>query len=141
MKVEIKQIEGVTWMASGPSGHGIVLDGAPAIGGRNLGSRPMELVLKGLGGCTAMDVISTLKKQRQLVTDCRIEVSAERADTIPKVFTKIDIHYHVYGHRLKPSAVERAVKLSMETYCSVSRMLKDSVDISYEFSCHPAVED
>lgn len=136
MKVEIKQIEGVTWLASGPSGHGIVMDGSPEIGGRNLGMRPMELVLAGLGGCTAMDVISTLKKQRQDVTDCRIEVEAKRADSIPKVFTEIEIHYHIYGRDLRESAVRRAVDLSMETYCSVSRMLKQTVDITYAYSCH-----
>lgn len=136
MKVEIKQIEGVTWLVSGPSGHGIVMDGSPEIGGRNLGMRPMELVLAGLGGCTAMDVISTLKKQRQDVTDCRIEVEAKRADSIPKVFTEIAIHYHIYGRDLRESAVRRAVDLSMETYCSVSRMLKQTVDITYAYSCH-----
>ena len=138
MNVEIKQVEGVTWMVSGPSGHGIIVDGAPEIGGRNLGMRPMELVLAGLGGCTAMDVMSTLKKQRQDVTDCRIEVSAQRADSIPRVFTHIELQYHVYGRNLRESAVERAVNLSMETYCSVSRMLTESVEIVYSYVCHSA---
>ena len=137
MKVEVKQVEGVTWVVSGPSGHGLVIDGSPDIGGRNLGMRPMELVLAGLGGCTAMDVISTLKKQRQDVTDCRIQVSAKRADTIPKVFTEIHIQYDVYGRDLRDAAVRRSVELSMETYCSVSRMLKQTVDITYAYACHP----
>ncbi|MBV72206.1 MAG: peroxiredoxin [Myxococcales bacterium] len=136
MNVEIKQIEGVTWMVSGSSGHGYVIDGSPAIGGRNLGPRPMELVLGGLGGCTAMDIISTLKKQRQQVSDCRISLSGTRAETVPKVFTHIHLHYHIHGRGLKESAVKRAVDLSMETYCSVSKMLQASVEITYEYTCH-----
>ena len=133
--VQVKLVDGVTWMVSGPSGHGVVLDGAPEIGGRNLGMRPMEMVLAGLGGCTAMDVITVLRKQRQDVVDCVIELSAERADSPPKVFTRIEVHYRVFGKNLKSSAVERAVRLSMETYCSVSKMLKATSDITYRFEC------
>ena len=125
-------------MVSGPSGHGYVIDGSPDIGGQNLGPRPMELVLGGLGGCTAMDIISTLKKQRQDVNDCRIVLDATRAETIPKVFTHIHLHYHVYGRQLKESAVKRAVELSMETYCSVSKMLRATAELTYEYSCHDA---
>ena len=131
MDVRLKRIEGVTWLAAGDSGHGVTIDGAPNIGGQNLGPRPMELVLMGLGGCTAMDVISTLRKMRQDVTDCEILVSAERAETPPRVFTKIHLEYRVSGRALKASAVERAVKLSHETYCSVSKMLEHSATMSH----------
>ncbi|OZB82054.1 MAG: peroxiredoxin [Halothiobacillus sp. 13-55-253] len=111
-----------------------MLDGSPEIGGRNLGARPMEMVLMGLGGCTAIDVMVILGKQRQPVEDCWIELDAERADVAaPKVFTKIHVHYVVKGSGLDPKQVERAVKLSAEKYCSVSAMLKGSVDITYDF--------
>ena len=135
MDVRIKLVEGVTWVASGDSGHGLVLDGSPAIGGQNLGMRPMELVLVGLGGCSAMDVITILRKQRQTVFDCEIEVSGTRADTIPKVFTEINLHYRVIGRDLKVKSVERAVALSKDTYCSVSRMLEASVKITTSVEC------
>ncbi|MGC6417527.1 MAG: OsmC family protein [Bradymonadia bacterium] len=138
MEVEVRHVTDVAWMVSGPSGHGVIIDGAPKIGGRNLGMRPMEMVLAGLGGCTAMDVMTTLRKQRQDVTDCRITLHAERADAVPAVFTEVKIHYHVYGHTLRRAAVERAVSLSMETYCSVSRMLKPSVSITYDYTCYDA---
>jgi putative redox protein len=140
MDVRIKLVEDVTWVASGDSGHGIVLDGSPAIGGRNLGMRPMELVLAGLGGCTAMDVISMLRKQRQDVVDCQIEVSAQRAETIPQVFTEITLTYRVTGRNLKEAAVARAARLSAEKYCSVSRMLAGSVHITHTIECHEYLE-
>ena len=133
MDVKVKLVESVQWVASADSGHGVVLDGSPEIGGQNLGMRPMEMVLAGLGGCTAMDVISILRKSRQDVTDCVIEVHADRADTVPKVFTKIHIHYVVTGRNLRESAVERAVKLSADTYCSVSKMLAATVAITHDF--------
>ncbi len=135
MEVRIKLVEGVTWVASGDSGHGLVIDGSPAIGGRNLGTRPMELVLAGLGGCSAMDVITMLRKQRQEVFDCEIIVSGTRADSIPKVFTEVAMHYRVIGRNLNPRSVERAVTLSKEKYCSVSRMLEASVEITATFEC------
>lgn len=135
MKLRLKLVEGVTWVASGDSGHGLVIDGAPAIGGQNLGMRPMELVLAGLGGCSAMDVISMLRKQRQDVVDCEIEVVAERADSIPKVFTEIEMHYRVIGRNLNPKSVERAVNLSREKYCSVTRMLEATAEITTAFEC------
>ena len=136
MKVEVKLVEGVSWMVSGPSGHGVIIDGSPEIGGRNLGMRPMEMVLAGLGGCTAMDVISILRKQRQAVADCRIEVTAQRADSVPKVFTEIHLHYHVYGRSLREAAVARAVELSMGTYCSVSKMIGATAEITWAHTCH-----
>jgi putative redox protein len=107
MKTRIKLIENVCLLAEAESGHGVVIDGAPAIGGRNLGVRPMEMVLMGLGGCTAMDVLSILKKQRQQVTDCVIEVQAERREEEPKVFTQIHLHYIITGHDLKENHVKR----------------------------------
>ncbi len=134
MKARVKRVEGMAFMAESDSGHGIMLDGSPDIGGRNLGVRPMEMVLMGLGGCTAIDVMVILGKQRQPVEDCWIELEADRAAVAaPKVFTKIHLHYVVKGTGLDPKQVERAVKLSAEKYCSVSAMLKDSVAISYDF--------
>ena len=131
MDVRIKLVEDVTWVASGDSGHGMVIDGAPSIGGKNLGMRPMEMLLVSLGGCTAMDVASILRKQRQEVTDIEIRVNGERATEVPKVFTRIELTYVVYGRGLRADAVERAVNLSRETYCSVSKMLEQSVSITH----------
>ena len=131
MDLSVKLIEDVCWMASSDSGHGIVLDGSPDIGGKNLGMRPMELVLAGLGGCTAMDVISILRKQRQKVEDCTIDVAAQRAESIPKVFTHITLTYRVKGRDLNVQGIKRAVELSAKTYCSVSQMLGATVQFKY----------
>lgn len=131
MRAKLTWVDGVAFMAESDSGHGQIIDGSPSIGGRNLGARPMELVLMGLASCSAMDVMSILKKARQDVTDCVITADAERAETIPKVFTKIHLVYTVTGNGLKPAVVERAVKLSMETYCSVSKMLAHTADITH----------
>ncbi len=134
MKARVKWLDGMAFVAESDSGHGIVLDGSPEIGGRNLGARPMEMVLMGLGGCTAIDVMMILGKQRQPVSNCWIELEAERAEVAaPKVFTQIHLHYVVEGAGLDPKQVERAVKLSADKYCSVSAMLKDKVEISYDF--------
>jgi putative redox protein len=133
MKTRIKWIENVCLMAEADSGHAVVIDGAPDIGGRNLGVRPMEMVLMGLGGCTAMDVLSILKKQRQHITDCVIEIQANRRDEIPKVFTDIHLHYKVSGYRLKENYVKRAVDLSAEKYCSVSAMLGKTTHITHDY--------
>ncbi|MEZ5671458.1 MAG: OsmC family protein [Thiotrichaceae bacterium] len=133
MKAKLKLIENVCWLAQADSGHGVVIDGSPEIGGQNLGTRPMELILMGLGGCSAMDVVSIMRKQRLDVTDCVIEVQAERATTDPKVFTKIHIHYAVTGRNLKEIHVKRAVELSTEKYCSVSAMLGKSVEITHDY--------
>lgn len=130
MKARIKLIEGVAWMAEADSGHGLVIDGSPAIGGRDLGPRPMELVLQGLCACSGMDVVSILRKQRQDVVDVVIEAEAERAAEPPKVFTRVALTYRVIGRNLRPNAVERAVRLSADTYCSVSKMLSATVEIS-----------
>jgi len=133
MKSRIKWIEGASWMAESGSGHAVVLDGSPEIGGRDLGMRPMEMVLLGLGGCSAMDVLHMLRKSRQSLKDCVIEISAERADTVPAVFTDIHLHYIVSGTGLKQKRVEQAIQLSAEKYCSVSKMLSHSVNITHDY--------
>jgi putative redox protein len=126
-------VDGVSFVGESGSGHAVVLDGPPDAGGRNVGMRPMEMVLVGMGGCTAFDVVSILQKARQPVRDCRVELSAERADEIPKVFTRIHVHFVVSGHGLKPAQVERAVKLSAEKYCSASIMLGRTAEITHDF--------
>lgn len=133
MNARIKWIENACLLAESPSGHAIVVDGAPEIGGRNLGMRPMEMVLLGLGTCSTMDVISILKKSRQQVTDCEIDINAERGDAVPKMYTHIHLCYHISGRDLQENHVKRAVELSMEKYCSVSAMLKQTVNITYEY--------
>ena len=131
MKATIKWLDGVSFVGESESGHAVVLDGPPDAGGRNIGMRPMEMVLVGMGGCTAFDVVSILQKARQPITDCRVELTAERADEIPKVFTRIHVHFIVHGHGLKEAQVERAVKLSAEKYCSASIMLAKTAEITH----------
>lgn len=133
MKARIKWIEGVAFLGETGSGHGVVMDGAVDGGGRNLGPRPMEMVLLGAGGCTSYDVVHILKKARADITDCVAEIEAERADTDPKVFTKIHLHFIVSGRNLKPEQVERAINLSAEKYCSASIMLGKTADITHDF--------
>ncbi|MDH3693936.1 MAG: OsmC family protein [Gammaproteobacteria bacterium] len=133
MKATINLIDGVNFSASADSGHEIMMDGPPDFGGQNRGSRPMEVVLMGMGGCTAFDVVHILRKARQDITDCRVELSAERADKEPKVFTKIHVHFILSGRELRESAVERAVKLSAETYCSASIMLGKTAEITHDY--------
>lgn len=133
MKTRIKWVEGAAFLGETDSGHAVVMDGPPDGGGRNLGPRPMEMLLLGTGGCTSYDVVAILKKQRQQVTDCVAEIDAERASTDPKVFTKIHIHFVVTGKDLKPESVERAIKLSAEKYCSASIMLGQMAEITHDF--------
>jgi putative redox protein len=133
MKAQVKWIDGVSFVGESESGHAIVLDGAPEAGGRNIGMRPMELLLLGLGSCSSFDVVTILKKARQPITDCVAEISAERAEDIPKVFTKIHVHYVVSGSGLNPAQVERAIKLSAEKYCSASIMLGKTAEITHDF--------
>ncbi len=133
MKARIKWIENVSFVAESGSGHALVIDGAPEGGGRDLGPRPMEVVLMGTGGCTAYDVMHILRKSRAPVTDCVLEIDAERADEDPKVFTKIHFHFVVTGRGLKPAQVERAVHLSAEKYCSASIMLGKTAAITHDF--------
>lgn len=131
MHAEINWQQGLHFVGSADSGHRIDIDGPPALGGENAGLRPMEMILLGVGGCSAMDVMHILKKARQQVTDCRIALQAERAETDPKVFTRIHMHFIVTGNNLSDKHVARAVKLSAEKYCSASIMLQPSVDISH----------
>lgn len=133
MNTRIKWVENATFIGETDSGHAVVMDGPPDHGGRNLGPRPMEMLLLGLGGCTTFDIIMILKKSRQAVTDCVVEISAERADEEPKVFTKIHIHFIVTGKDLKEKQVERAVSLSAEKYCSASIMLGKMAEITHDF--------
>lgn len=121
------------FVAQSGSGHSVVLDGPPEAGGQNLGVRPMEMVLMGLGGCTAFDVVDILRKKRETISDCIVEISAERADTVPKVFTKIHLHYIVRGSHVKEESVQRAVELSAEKYCSVSMMLNKSAVMTHDY--------
>jgi putative redox protein len=133
MKARVKLIEGVSFVGQSESGHSVVMDGPPDSGGKNLGVRPMEMLLLGLGGCSAFDVVHILRKSRQAVTDCVTDLSAERADTDPKVFTKIHVHFTVTGKGLDPKRVEQAVKLSAEKYCSASIMLGKVAEITHDF--------
>ena len=133
MKAKIILREGVSFMGETDSGHAILMDGAPEAGGKNLGPRPMEMILLGLGGCTAFDVVLILRKSRQIIMDCQIEIEAQRAMTDPKVFTRIHLHFIVTGKNLNPQQVGRAINLSAEKYCSASMMLKDTVKITHDY--------
>jgi len=134
MKAIIRWDGDAKYIGESGSGHTITMDGPPDHGGKNQGPRPMEMLLLGLGGCTAFDVMSILQKSRQQVVDCHAEIEAERADTIPSVFTHIRIHFIVSGENLKESLVKRAVSLSAEKYCSASIMLeKGGVNISHSY--------
>ena len=131
MKARIKWIQDVMFLGESGSGHSVVMDGAPEAGGRNLGLRPMEMVLLGLGGCSAFDVMMILKRSREQVTDCVVELDAQRAATDPKVFTKIEMRYVVTGRSLDRKKVERAVSLSAEKYCSASAILAKTAEITH----------
>ena len=138
MKATVKWLDGAAFVGETGSGHAIVLDGAPTAGGRNIGPRPMETILVGLGACSAFDVVAILRKARQAVTDCRVELEAERADAVPAVFTRIRMVFVVSGKDLRESAVRRAVELSAEKYCSATAMLRPSVEISHEYRIEQA---
>ncbi len=125
--------DGMSFLAETESGHLAAMDGAPEGGGRNLAPRPMELVLAGSGGCTAYDVVLILKRSRQDVRGCEVRLSAERAATDPKVFTRIHLHFTVRGRGLKPALVENAIRLSHEKYCSATIMLGKTAEISKDF--------
>ena len=134
MKVRIKWTEGMSFVGESGSGHAVVIDGSPEHGGRNLGMRPMEMVLAGAAACTAFDVVLILKKARQPIADCVVEAEAARAAVEPKVFTRSHLKYHVAGRGLDPRQVERAVKLSKEKYCSATLMLGKTAEITYEIA-------
>lgn len=134
MKARVKWVEDVTFLGEADSGHAVVMDGAPDGGGRNAGIRPLELLLIGTGGCTAFDVIVILRKQRQPVQDCVVELEAERAPEDPKVFTRIHLHFTVSGAGLDPAKVERAIQLSADKYCSASAMLGKTARITHDYA-------
>lgn len=134
MKARVKWAEKATFIAESGSGHALVVDGPPDIGGRNLGPRPMELLLMGVGACSAVDVVYILQKARQTVTDCWVELDSKRAETDPKVFTDIHLHFVVTGKNLGENHVKRAVELSAEKYCSASIMLRQAgVRITHDY--------
>jgi len=133
MKTRIRWKQNVAFEAETDSGHRLMMDGSPDVGGQNLGPRPMETVLAGTGACSAIDVILILKKARQAVTDCYVDVEAERATTDPKVFTRIHFHFVVTGKGLDPTKVSRAISLSADVYCSASAMLAKTANITHDF--------
>ena len=138
MKARVKWIEGAAMLGEAGSGHGVVMDGPPDFGGRNLGVRPMEMLLLGMGGCTQFDVLLILRKARQEVTDCVVELEAERAETDPKVFTRIHAHFILTGKGLSEKQVERAIKLSAEKFCSASIMLGATATVTHDFEIREA---
>jgi putative redox protein len=133
MKASIRWAGGVSFVGRASSGHDIVMDGSPEHGGENKGSRPMEVVLIGMGGCTAFDVMHILRKQRQDVTDCVADIEAQRAEVDPKVFTHIHVHLKVTGRKLDAKKVEHAIELSATKYCSASIMLGKTAEITHDF--------
>jgi len=138
MQARVKWVQDATFIGESGSGHAVVMDGPPDHGGRNLGVRPMEMLLLGMGGCTAFDVVHILKKSRQPVTDVVTEIEAERADEEPKIFTKIHVHFIVTGNGLDDKRVRRAVSLSANKYCSASIMLGKTADISHDYEIREA---
>jgi putative redox protein len=135
MQTTVKWVDGVMFLGESGTGHSVVMDGAPDQGGRNMGARPMEMILIGLGGCASFDVMTMLQKGRQQVSDCRVDIEAERVDAVPAVFSKIHLSFVVTGNALKESQVKRAVELSAEKYCSASIMLEAAgVEISHSYS-------
>lgn len=133
MKARIHLSEGITFVAESGSGHAIVVDASPEAGGRNLGPRPMELVLMGAGACTAVDVMLILRKARQVVSGCVVELDSERATHDPKVFTRIHFHFIVTGTGVAPAHVERAIELSRDKYCSATAMLAKTAEVTSDF--------
>ncbi len=133
MKTRVKWLDNMSFVGESGSGHSIVMDGPPEFGGRNLGVRPMEMLLLGLGGCASFDVVSMLKKSKQDLIDCEVEITAERADEEPKVFTKIHLHFVISGNDLSDKRVARAIELSAEKYCSASIMLGKTATVTHDY--------
>lgn len=133
MKARIKWKDGMSFLGESGSGHAVLMDGPPEAGGRNLGPRPMEMLLMGTGGCAAFDVMLILKKSRQAVSDCVVEIEAQRAAQDPKVFTHIHFHFILTGKNLQPQQIERAISLSAEKYCSASIMLGKTAEMTHDF--------
>ena len=137
--VQVRRVDGSTFLARGPTNHWVVMDAGKDEGGHEGGSSPMELVLMALGGCSGIDVELMLHKMHVAVRDLRIEITAERAEEHPRVYTSIQVAYHFWGRGLPRSKLERAVALSQETYCSVSNMLNKVADLTSEIVVHEAV--
>ncbi len=133
MKSRVKWLDNMSFVGESASGHSVVMDGPPEAGGRDLGIRPMEMLLLGLGGCSSFDVVSMLKKGRQNINNCEVEISAQRADSLPKVFTKIHLHFIVEGKELNETKVARAIELSAEKYCSASIMLAKTAVVTHDY--------
>lgn len=133
MKARVKWVEGMMMVGESPSGHAIVMDGPPDLGGKDLGVRPMEMLLLGMGGCTEVDVMMILNKSRQEVTSCEVELTATRADSVPKVFTQIHAHFIIKGKNLSEKHVKRAIELSADKYCSASIMLGKAAEITHDY--------
>ena len=133
METQLKWAGNASFVGRASSGHTVVMDGPAEGGGQNLGPRPMEMLILGMGACSTYDVVSILKKSRQEITDCEIKITSQRADSDPKVFTDIQLHFIVSGHNLKEKQVERAIKLSAEKYCSASIMLGATANITHDF--------
>jgi len=131
LEIRVKWIEGVKFLGESASAHAVVMQGAPGEGEQSVGIRPMEMLLLGLGGCTAYDVVDILRKGRHQIQDCEIRISAERAESVPKIFTKIHLHYVVTGCQLKDAVVERAITLSTTKYCSASAMLEKAATLTH----------
>ena len=138
MKTHVTWLKDMIYVAQSPSGHAVVMDGPPELGGHNLGPRPMEMLLMGLGGCTAIDVVNILRKSRQDLHDCEVQLEAQRADSDPKVFTEIHVHFILSGKSLSTKHVERAIQLSAEKYCSASIMLGQAARITHTFEIRDA---
>lgn len=133
MKARIEWKDGMSFLAESGSGHAVLMDGPPEAGGKNSGPRPMEMLLMGTGGCAAFDVVLILKKSRQDISNCEVEIDAERAPQEPKVFTRIHFHFILTGKKLNPQQVERAITLSAEKYCSASIMLGKTAELTHDF--------
>lgn len=133
MKSKVKWLDNMSFVGESASGHSVVMDGPPEFGGQNLGIRPMEMLILGLGGCSSFDVMLILKKSRQKVDHCEVELDYDRADESPKVFTRIHMHFVVTGRGLDPTKVEKAISLSAEKYCSASVMLGKTAQITHDF--------
>jgi len=133
MSTRVKWLDNMSFVGESESGHSVVMDGSPEFGGRNLGARPMEMLLLGMGGCASFDVVSMLKKSKQDLIDCEVNITAERAETEPKVFTKIHLHFILSGNNLSEARVARAIELSAEKYCSASIMLGKTAVVTHDY--------
>jgi|TARA_B100001971_G_scaffold150361_1_gene139495 putative redox protein len=133
MNASVKWVDGMHMVGESGSGHTVVMDGPAEFGGKDLGIRPMEMLLLGMAGCTTVDVVGTLEKMREKLSDCQAQISAVRSDEYPKVFTNIHVHFIIKGEQIDPLKVEKAIKLSADKYCSASIMLGETADITHDF--------